>query len=328
MTKFSDLVASLSAAYKNNEKEVDKILIQEELLYRLDIRPLHELYRLRWSKPMRPNGYEALLFDIFPIENFALMVREEFMRMLKDGTLPDSKSETESLITQSMLHKVIEGVWTRPVNPPEEKLFEEVLKTLTPREEGVIRKRFGINMELHTLEQVGEFYGITRERVRQIESKAIRKLRHPSRSRRLKPLTLPLKTRLAETISILASLELGETDFTKQEQYLQKIEYVQSLKKQLDTAHAYIQALEQRLEGIIHEPIFEHKDSLLLLGKSIDDCEFSLRTYNCLKKGKINNIGELLQKTEKDLVKIRCFGKKSLTEVKDFLKSLGLQLKQ
>ncbi len=63
----------------------------------------------------------------------------------------------------------------------------KVLATLTPREERVLRMRFGIGRNHdHTLEQVGQDFEVTRERIRQIEAKALRKLRHPSRSRRLR----------------------------------------------------------------------------------------------------------------------------------------------
>ena len=66
---------------------------------------------------------------------------------------------------------------------------EDVLATLSPREEKVIKMRFGLNTggEEHTLEEVGQNFTVTRERIRQIEAKALRKLRHPSRSRILKP---------------------------------------------------------------------------------------------------------------------------------------------
>jgi RNA polymerase primary sigma factor len=65
---------------------------------------------------------------------------------------------------------------------------DNVLKTLTPREERVIKMRFGVGEgSEHTLEEVGQSFAVTRERIRQIEAKALRKLRHPSRSRRLKP---------------------------------------------------------------------------------------------------------------------------------------------
>ena len=63
---------------------------------------------------------------------------------------------------------------------------ESVLKTLTPREEKVIKMRFGVgDGSEHTLEEVGQNFAVTRERIRQIEAKALRKLRHPSRSRKL-----------------------------------------------------------------------------------------------------------------------------------------------
>lgn len=63
----------------------------------------------------------------------------------------------------------------------------EILKTLTPREEKVLKMRFGIDVASeHTLEEVGKDFSVTRERIRQIEVKALRKLRHPSRSKRLR----------------------------------------------------------------------------------------------------------------------------------------------
>ncbi|MEW5984903.1 MAG: RNA polymerase sigma factor RpoD [Acidobacteriota bacterium] len=64
---------------------------------------------------------------------------------------------------------------------------DSVLKTLTPREEKVIKMRFGVgDGSEHTLEEVGQNFAVTRERIRQIEAKALRKLRHPSRSRKLR----------------------------------------------------------------------------------------------------------------------------------------------
>jgi RNA polymerase primary sigma factor len=64
---------------------------------------------------------------------------------------------------------------------------ESVLKTLTPREETVIKMRFGIgDGSERSLEEVGQSFWVTRERIRQIEAKALHKLRHPSRSRKLR----------------------------------------------------------------------------------------------------------------------------------------------
>jgi RNA polymerase primary sigma factor len=66
-------------------------------------------------------------------------------------------------------------------------IIKDVLDSLTPREAKVLRMRFGIEMTTdHTLEEVGKQFDVTRERIRQIEAKALRKLRHPSRSEKLK----------------------------------------------------------------------------------------------------------------------------------------------
>ena len=73
------------------------------------------------------------------------------------------------------------------INSDLEEQTGKVLASLTEREEKVLRMRFGIGIKSdHTLEEVGQEFGVTRERIRQIEAKALRKLRHPSRSKRLK----------------------------------------------------------------------------------------------------------------------------------------------
>ncbi len=77
---------------------------------------------------------------------------------------------------------------TAVVNMNLQDQTRKVLSSLTPREEKVLRMRFGIGERSdHTLEEVGQNFDVTRERIRQIEAKALRKLRHPSRSKRLKP---------------------------------------------------------------------------------------------------------------------------------------------
>ena len=69
-----------------------------------------------------------------------------------------------------------------------------VLASLTPREERVLRMRFGIGMNTdHTLEEVGQQFSVTRERIRLIEAKALRKLKHPSRSRKDAVFPRPIK---------------------------------------------------------------------------------------------------------------------------------------
>ena len=82
----------------------------------------------------------------------------------------------------------------KPPSPPEaashtllKEQLADVLETLTPREEKVLRLRFGLeDGRPRTLEEVGKEFNVTRERIRQIEAKALRKLRHPSRSKKLR----------------------------------------------------------------------------------------------------------------------------------------------
>jgi RNA polymerase primary sigma factor len=67
------------------------------------------------------------------------------------------------------------------------EIITRILGSLTPREERVLRMRFGIGMNSdHTLEEVGQQFNVTRERIRQIEAKALRKLKHPTRSKKLR----------------------------------------------------------------------------------------------------------------------------------------------
>jgi RNA polymerase primary sigma factor len=81
----------------------------------------------------------------------------------------------------------VESGYANLVKEANKQIVDDVLGTLPAREAEILRMRFGINQEkAMTLEEVGGYYGITKERIRQIENKAIRKLRHPARARMLK----------------------------------------------------------------------------------------------------------------------------------------------
>jgi len=94
----------------------------------------------------------------------------------EDSSLGDFIEDKNAILpVDSAIHSNLRETTTR------------VLASLTPREERVLRMRFGIGMNTdHTLEEVGQQFNVTRERIRQIEAKALRKLKHPSRSRKLR----------------------------------------------------------------------------------------------------------------------------------------------
>jgi hypothetical protein len=108
-----------------------------------------------------------------------------------------------------------------PIDEARINSVEAVLNTLTPREENIIRRRFGLcGVPVETLEQIGQSpdFRVTRERIRQIESKALRKLRHPSRLHRLINLT---KVSQEE-------LKVIRTDLTRALRYLELLEAAKS----------------------------------------------------------------------------------------------------
>ncbi len=120
------------------------------------------------------------------------MPEEKIRKILKISKEPISMETPIGDDEDSHLGDFIEDLSTTA--PAEAAMYsslqfvtQEILDTLTPREAKVLRMRFGIEMNTdHTLEEVGKQFDVTRERIRQIEAKALRKLRHPSRSRKLK----------------------------------------------------------------------------------------------------------------------------------------------
>jgi RNA polymerase primary sigma factor len=118
-------------------------------------------------------------------QKVAWMMRVSWMPLSLESPVNDNEEEAElgMFVEDDLTPSPIQSAYTRLLG---EKV-EEVLSSLPPREARIIRLRFGLeNGRVYTLEEVGQKFGLTRERIRQIESKALRRLRHPRRARQLK----------------------------------------------------------------------------------------------------------------------------------------------
>ena len=128
-------------------------------------------YYIKKSAMKIANALNCNIFDIFPSEIWGVVSRVYSFEICSKNHLPyNDKLQIEELGNDFSDMFNMDNI-------------EKVLHTLTPREEALIRMRFFKN---ESLEDVGNTFNITRERVRQIEGKALRKLRHPSRSRMLR----------------------------------------------------------------------------------------------------------------------------------------------
>jgi RNA polymerase primary sigma factor len=152
----SDRIRRLYRAARQLEQEYGRKPTPEEIATELDMEPRKVRWMLRVSwQPLsleRPVGEDE---------------DSELGHFIENDSVPTPSQSA----TDNMLHDKI----------------EELLNTLTPREARILRLRFGLqNGRSHTLEEVGQKFGLTRERIRQIEGRALRRLRHPRRSRQLR----------------------------------------------------------------------------------------------------------------------------------------------
>ena len=127
------------------------------------------------------NGQDAInIVNFLEDAAFDARWRVSGNRQSFDGTLVCAPNR---LVDSRAAHHLIEG--PSPEKELEDKeaaeVVNEMLETLTPREARVLRMRFGIGCNEHTLEEAGQVLDVTKERIRQIEAKAMRKMKHPSR---------------------------------------------------------------------------------------------------------------------------------------------------
>ena len=150
-------INSLLKQREDLEEDLGRSPTAEELALEIDLEPERVELLLQMARPIE--SLEALIAS----DQEAL---EEQLQLKNDSVSQAGTGSSSEIMTEAI---------------------EEVLSTLTERESRVIRMRYGIRRGVpQTLEQIGQDFGVTRERIRQIQAKALRKLRHPSRSRKLK----------------------------------------------------------------------------------------------------------------------------------------------
>ena len=170
------------------------------------------------------------------------------------------------------------------------------ISTLTEREETVIRLRFKDEL---TLENVGKQIGTTRERARQIEAKALRKMRHPDRQRMM--LAVPV-----------AEVDEVRTKYT-------------ALKEQYELLVKAFELISGK--ATTPESVEKIAEAAVWMQTSIENMDFSVRTYNCLRRAGKDTLKDLVEMTEEELRGIRNLGRKSVDEVVYTLEQHGLTLK-
>ncbi len=171
-------------------QRITRAILDQARTIRLPVHLIEESTRISriYAKFMREKGREPAPEEVSKIMGLSAARVNEILRAIQEPV----SLETPILSEEKELKDVI--VDEKSVSPfktlensEASSRIEQVLSSLTEREEKIIRMRFGIGVPSeHTLEEVGKHFNLTRERIRQIEIKALKKLRHPARSKQLK----------------------------------------------------------------------------------------------------------------------------------------------
>jgi len=171
-------------------QRITRAILDQARTIRLPVHLIEESTRISriYAKFMREKGREPASEEVSKLMGLSVVRVNEILRAIQEPV----SLETPILSEEKELKDVI--IDEKSVSPfktlennEASKSIEQVLSSLSEREEKIIRMRFGIGVgSEHTLEEVGKFFNLTRERIRQIEIKALKKLRHPARSKMLR----------------------------------------------------------------------------------------------------------------------------------------------
>ena len=171
-------------------QRITRAILDQARTIRLPVHLIEESTRISriYAKFMREKGREPSAEEVAHLMGLSVVRVNEILRAIQEPV----SLETPILSEEKELKDVIidekaASPFKTLENSEASNKIEQVLSSLTEREEKIIRMRFGIGVSSeHTLEEVGKYFNLTRERIRQIEIKALKKLRHPARSKLLK----------------------------------------------------------------------------------------------------------------------------------------------
>jgi RNA polymerase primary sigma factor len=171
-------------------QRITRAILDQARTIRLPVHLIEESTRISriYAKFMREKGREPSAEEVAQLMGLSVVRVNEILRASQEPV----SLETPILSEEKELKDVIvdekaASPFKTLENSEASHRIEQVLSSLTEREEKIIRMRFGIGVgSEHTLEEVGKYFNLTRERIRQIEIKALKKLRHPARSKLLK----------------------------------------------------------------------------------------------------------------------------------------------
>jgi RNA polymerase primary sigma factor len=171
-------------------QRITRAILDQARTIRLPVHLIEESTRISriYTKFMREKGREPSPEEVSRIMGLSVVRVNEILRAIQEPVSLETPilSEEKELKDVIIDEKSISPFKTLENNEASGRI-EQVLSSLTEREEKIIRMRFGIGIgSEHTLEEVGKYFNLTRERIRQIEIKALKKLRHPARSKQLR----------------------------------------------------------------------------------------------------------------------------------------------
>jgi RNA polymerase primary sigma factor len=171
-------------------QRITRAILDQARTIRLPVHLIEESTRISriFAKFMREKGREPSPEEVSKIMGLSVVRVNEILRAIQEPVSLETPilSEEKELKDVIIDEKAVSPFRTLENNEASNRI-EQVLSSLTEREEKIIRMRFGIGVTSeHTLEEVGKYFNLTRERIRQIEIKALKKLRHPARSKMLR----------------------------------------------------------------------------------------------------------------------------------------------